>query len=295
MDKSKPIKDIEDYKVEMQLIDKKFDSFYYNMLAVAMDYNSYIDPRIKNDSIYKIRDNIIFRLNGAKYHFEILNNIIANLDSELTAVHRKVHQKGNLFGPDIIFDQRILQVSYLSDSFFFHLGSGFDYMSTLVEFVYSHNKDAELKWTQLARASRDERNPFNKTSIATTIDLLDREFIGKLYDHRSHLIHSKIDRSPSSFTINILEANCKAQIFSSQKFNRNFKELKIIAKERNITIRYSLLWVFHKSLSSLNTILFSLKEYMENNKKTDKLHMFIEGPNKEILPVSTKYWNKPKE
>ncbi|KYC45306.1 MAG: hypothetical protein AMQ74_01904 [Candidatus Methanofastidiosum methylothiophilum] len=295
MDKSKPIQDIEDLKLEMQLIDKKFDSFYYNMLAVAMDYKSYIDPRIKNDSIYKIRNNIIFRLNGAKYHFEILNNIVANLDSELTTAHRKVQQKGNLFGADIILDQRILQVSYLSDSFFFHLGSGFDYISKLVEFVYSHNKDAEWKWTQLARASRDEKNQFNKTSIASTIDLLDREFIGKLYDHRSHLIHSKIDTSPSSFTINILEANCKAQIFSSQDFNRNFKELKTIAKERNLTIRYSLLWVFNKSLTSLNTILFSLKEYMENNKKTDKLPMFIEGPNKEILPVSIKYWNKPNE
>jgi hypothetical protein len=88
-------------------------------------------------------------------------------------------------GIDLVpyFEREVLHIYYLTDSIFFHLGSGFDYISNMVEFIHSNNKDKDQKWNQLARSSGDKNNEFGRTSIAQTIDILDRDFISKLYDH----------------------------------------------------------------------------------------------------------------
>jgi hypothetical protein len=58
----------------------------------------------------------------------------------------------------------------------------------------------------------------------------------------------------------------------------------------NITLQYALIWIIKKSISSMVQILIALKSYMEDNKKVDKLPMFIKGPNGETLPISGPYW-----
>lgn len=287
MGKSKPIKDIEDLETELATIENQFQSLYRKMLAVAMDYSSYIDPKTKGGAIYKIRDSIIHRFYAIKFHFEILVRIIRTLDPELTALFRKSS------GIDLFpyFEREVLHIYYLTDSIFFHLGSGFDYISNMVEFIYSRNKDKDQKWNQLAKSSRDRNNEFSRISIAQTIDILDREFVGKLYDHRSYLIHSKVDRGSRSFSINIMAALCETHIFTSDKLSKNFRELKEESKTSNITLQYSLIWIIKKSISSMAQILFALKSYMEDNRKVDVLPMFIKGPNGETLPISGPYWS----
>jgi hypothetical protein len=292
MDKSKQIKDVQDLKSEMDFIEKQFQSFDNKMLAVAMDYKFYLDPRIKDNTIYKIRDSIIYRLNCSKFHFQILLNIITHLDLELTNAYRKLEKKNNPMGLSFHFDQRALHINYLSDSIFFHLGSGFDYLSNLVEYICSKNKNTEFKWGQLAKSARDSKNPFSQNLISKAIDKLDREFVGKLYDHRSYLIHTSVDKSPSSFSINIMEAECETHIFSSVSFNKRFKELKKESETFNLTIQYSLLWIIKKSIDSLIEILFGLKDYMESNRKIKIPFMFIKGQNGEMLPPSLGYWGE---
>lgn len=286
MGNSKPIKDIEDLKTELTTIENQFQSLYRKMLAVAMDYSSYIDPKTKGDTIYKIRDNIIHRFYAVKYHFEILIKILRTLDQVLTALFRK-SPSIDLFP---YFEREVLHIYYLTDSIFFHLGSGFDYMSKLVEFIYSGDKDKDQTWKQLARSSRDKNNKFSRISIAQSIDILDREFVGKLYDHRSYLIHSKVDRGSRSYSINIIAAVCETHIFVPDKLNRSFRELKEESKLNNITLQYALIWIIKKSISSMVQILFALKSYMEDNKRVDGLPMFIKGPNGERLPISGPYW-----
>jgi hypothetical protein len=121
------------------------------MLAVVMNYSSYIYPKTKGDAIYKIKDSIIHRLYAVKFHFEILIRIIRILDPELTASFRKSP------GIDLFpyFEREVLHIYYLTDSIFFHLGSGLDYISNMVEFIHSDNKDKDQKWNQLAMSSRD--------------------------------------------------------------------------------------------------------------------------------------------
>jgi hypothetical protein len=53
MGKSKPIKDLKDPKTEMATIENPFQSLYRKMLAVSIDYSSYIDPKTKGDEFIK--------------------------------------------------------------------------------------------------------------------------------------------------------------------------------------------------------------------------------------------------
>jgi hypothetical protein len=294
MDKNLPIKDIEDITKELASLNEQFKSFYYKMLAIAMDYKSYINPKARDNDIYKIRDDIIYRLQCAKFHFELLMKMTANIDKEMTSVHRNSLSNSNFLGPQFIFEERVKQVSYISDSIFFHLISGFDYASNLVEFICGGKKKKDLKWTQLKKSARDDKNSFNSTTVAKTIDKLDREFISKLYDHRSQLIHTAKDNIPASLNINVMQETCKTYVFSSASFNNKFKELKSESKCFNLTIQYSLFWVIKKSFSSLVDILYSLKAFMEVNKKVAKPFMVTIGPNGEMLPISGQYWrDKP--
>jgi hypothetical protein len=290
MDKKLPTKDISDINKELLSLNEQFQSFYNKMLAVAMDYNSYLDPKAKNNDIYRIRDDVIYRLQCAKFHFELLIRITTSIDKEMTSIHRNSLSNPNFLGPQFVFEERVKHASYVSDSIFFHIISGFDYISNLIEYICGGKKKKELKWTQLKRSVRDRKNTLSSTPVAKIVDKIDNEFVSKLYDHRSLLIHTTTDKIPASLSINLMDETCKTEIFSSTTFCNKFKELKEENKTAKLTTRYSLLWVIKKSINSYIEILFGLKDYMENNKKTTKLFMFHTGPNGEMLPLSGPYW-----
>lgn len=277
----------------MDFLEKEFKSIYNKMLAVAMDYKFYIDPRIKEDSIYRIRDSVTYRLNCTRFHFEILIGIIENLDIELTNAYREMEGK-NTIGLGIHFDKRALQINYLTDSIFFHLGSSFDYIGNLVEYICISNKKSAFRWGQVAKSARDINNPFSVIPIAKTIDRIDRDFVSKLYDHRSHIIHKAVDSGPRNFSINIMEAECSSHIYSSNAFNKRFSELRSASKEYRLTTQYSILWVIKKSIAYIIEIQFALKTFMEHNKKQVKPAMFIKGQNGELLSPSVAFWGNNK-
>jgi hypothetical protein len=293
MDNKKQIKDIDGISNELNQMNNQFDSIGKKMMAVAMDYKTYIDANVKDNDIYDLRDSMLYRLNAAKFHLEILSGITSNTDLELTTYYRNSPDSQQRL--TIHFENRVNQISYLSDSLIFHLVSGFDYMSNLVEYICGDSKKKKLMWTQLAKSVRDKNNRYNTLTIANTIDQLDREFIGKLYDHRSYIIHTTKDKRAASFKIHMMEAKCETHIFASQKFNNQFKELKSQSENFNLTIEYVLFWLINKSVVSFTEILYGLKHYMENNKKNKIPFMILKGPNNVILPISGPYWKDEKE
>jgi hypothetical protein len=293
MDSKKPIRDIDEISSELNKMNNHFNSIGNKMMAIAMDYKTFIDANFKDNDIYDLRDSMLYRLNAAKFHLEILSGMTSNTDLELTAYYRNSPESQQRL--NIHFENRVNQISYLSDSLIFHLVSGFDYMSNLVEYICGNSKKKKLMWTQLAKSVRDKNNRYNTLTIANTIDQLDREFVGKLYDHRSYIIHTTKDKRAASFKIHLKEAKCETHIFASQKFNNQFKELKSQSEDFNLTIEYVLFWLINKSVDSFIEILFSLKHYMENNRKNTSPFMILSSPNNEILPISGPYWKDERE
>jgi len=287
---NRPYKNIVDLKLEMKNVLKDFQAIDNNMIAIGMDYKHYLDSSFNDKKIYEFRDNILYRLRATKLHINILVNLLNSLDQELTNIYS--NENGQI-SMQIYFENRKTDISSLFDSVIFHIVSAFDYVSNLVGFLCIKNQK-KIKWTQFAKSVRDEKNELSQTNFSELIDNLDRTFIGRLYDHRSYLIHIGNDNGKSSLSIELMKGKVETKIIASSTFNKNFSELRELGKENDLSISFILFWLLNKTTESIIDIQFGLKEYMENNKKNDIPFMFMKGPNNEVLPVSTNYWSEKK-
>ena len=185
--KNNKILDISNTKEEFQLIEKEIYILKQRFIALALDYKSYIDNSIRDSDIFKYRDNVLYRLNASKFHLKLLFNHLeysnANIEANIISNNPAAMISGML----------TIEISSLLDSFIFHLVSVFDYIGSLVNYISSSRNKKNLMWTQLAKAVRDKKNEMSETKFSETIDKIDREFVCKLYDHRSLLIHRKSD------------------------------------------------------------------------------------------------------
>lgn len=261
-----------------------------NMIAIGMDYKHYLDSSFNDKKIYEFRDNILYRLRATRLHINILVSLLNSLDQELTEIYSK---KDEQISMQIHFENRKSDISSLFDNVIFHIVSAFDYVSNLVGFLCIKNQK-KIKWTQFAKSVRDQKNELSQTNFSELIDNLDRTFIGRLYDHRSYLIHIGNDNGKSSLSIELIKGKVKTKIISSSTFNKNFSELRELGKDNDLSISFILFWLLNKTTESIIDIQFGLKEYMEENKKNEIPFMFMKGPNNEVLPVSTNYWNRKK-
>lgn len=274
----------------MKKVSDGFQSISNNMLAIGMDYKYYLDSTITDNKIYEFRDNILYRLRATRLHINIVVNLLGSLDKELSDIFKK--ENGQLT-MQMHFENRKSDISALFDSIVFHTISAFDYVSNLVAFLSLKNHK-KLKWNELAQSVRDPQNELHESNFRELIDQLDREFVGRLYKHRSDLIHSGKDEEKSSLSIELMNGKVETKILASNKFNKNFSELRKLNKEYDLSISYILFWLLDKTIDSIIDIQFGLKEYMEKNKKIDSPYTFLKGPNNEVLPVSKNYWSEKK-
>ena len=285
MKTEKQYKDIDNIKNELGSVINDFHKIDQRMIAIGLDYNQYFRKSISNKTIYSLRDNIIYRLNATKLHIEILTNLLDALDGELTSMYE---QKDGGRNVHLHFSDRKTDISALFDSVIFHIISAFDYVSILVSYVCIHN-DKKLKWTNLAKSSRDEKNPFSKLSAGKLINTLDREFIGRLYDHRSYLIHIGQENRSTGYSIDLLKGEVKAKIISSNQFNKNFSKLR--NEEQDFSITYILFWLLNETTASILKIQFSIKEYMEQNKEIDRPLFYTKSSANENIPITKDIWD----
>ena len=124
------------------------------------------------------------------------------------------------------------------------------------------------------------------------IDELDRVFVGQLYDHRSNLIHLRKNNSSVSLKINPMQEKVETKIISPSTFNRQFKELRDLSKEYDLSISYVLIWLLQKTNDSIIDIQYGLKEYMEQNNRIETPFIYIKGTNNEATHLSENYWKK---
>lgn len=255
------------------------------MIAIGIDYNQYFKRDLSNKTIYDSRDNIIYRLNATKFHIQILANLLESIDRELSSLY---DQKDGVRNVHDHFNKRQSDISALLDSVIFHIISAFDYVSVLVSYVCIQS-NKKLKWTNLAKSARDEQNPFSKLDLGNLIDNLDRNFIGRLYDHRSYLIHISQENRPTRFSINLSNGVVKTKIISSNQFNRNFTKLR--KEEDDLSISYILFWLLRETTDSILKIQVEIKNYMEQNKEINTPLFYKRNSDNEKIPITDDIWN----
>jgi len=288
----KNIIDITDAKSEFTKIDSEFSLLNHRLMALAMDYKHYINSSIRDNKIYTLRDNINYRLYSAKFHVELLFNHIRNIEKNVennTLI--RTNNQAPIIGYIPIYTQ---QITSLFDSFIYHSVSVFDYIGTLANYISGKNKENTLMWTQLAKSVRDDKNILSRTKFSNVIDEIDREFVGKLYDHRALLIHRRADLGGSHHTHALGYRETVTTIFFAGKnVIKCFKQLKEISENGNITLKYVTVWILNEVIKNITDILFSMKEELESKYTGKEPVMFYLHPDtKEKLSISVNYWNE---
>lgn len=283
--KKKKILDASNTETEFKAIEKEIYLIKQRFVAVALDYKSYIDSSFKNSDIFGYRDNVIYRLNAAKFHLQLLfnhieysqSNIQANVNSNIPAA--------------MVSGSFAMEISSLLDSFIFHSVTVFDYISSLTNYISGLSNKKSLMWTQLAKSVRDKNNGLSKMKFSKTIDDINREFVCKLYDYRSILIHRESDISGHSVSHDLMSGKVTTVFYAGEQIIKNFKTLKELNQEHDLTIKYVALWIIKEGIKKINEILFSLKAELESRYDGKELMMFFLHPEtNEKLPTSINFW-----
>jgi hypothetical protein len=85
------------------------------------------------------------------------------------------------------------------------------------------DKDQTPKWKQIAREARDRKNELTKREVSKVINKVDHEFVLKLYDHRSEVIHRNFFLNQHFFQADVKSGRFEARFLCSDKLRKTFK------------------------------------------------------------------------
>ena len=279
----KDLLDIEDIESEFSSIKDRLYLLKRRFIALAMDYKHHVDNSFEEEKIYILRDQIQFRLFAANFHLELLFDHLFFAEKQIEL------EQGMGFSVEI-FKQ---QITSLLDSFIYHTVSVFDYLGTLTNYISGAKKDKTLMWTQLAKSVRDGKNELSKTTFSKVVDQMDRDFVCKLYDYRSSLIHRKADVIGYNTTYSPKPYKVTTTFYAGKYLIKNFKDLKILSKENDLTVKYVSFWILNKTIDNITNMLFSLKKEIESRSKGEEpTFTFLHPETNERLPASVRYWNE---
>lgn len=275
-------------------IEKNFSLLYNRLLATAMDYDFYVESKVNNKELYARRDNVIYRLDCLLVQLEWLQEQIQINDSRSNSI--LLFNSKNTDSSMVPFSvPNNLKISLCFDNLVFNSVSLFEYISSYIFFICTTQKEIKIDWLKVSKSARDKKNVIGKLSIAQIIDEIDREFVGKLYDYRSHVIHKTSDHGGSNFRVSYGRGGeiAKNQYYLSLKFIRAFFELRKLSEDHSIGLTYGAVWLVNKVFYLIDKILFGLKEYMEQNQVVANPTVFLrnDAGAGEKEPMSRLYWN----
>ena len=282
--KGKELLDIVNIKGESDLVKERLLLLEGRFIALALDYKQHIDTSFEEKNIYILRDSIQFRLASANFHLELLFN-------HLSFVEKRAKEE---LGMGLSTNSFRWQVTSLFDSFVYHTVSVFDYLGSLVNYIGGKKKDSPLMWTRLAKSVRDKENNLSRTNFSKVIDQIDKEFVCKLYDYRSSLIHRKADiiGYQSTYTPGGHE-EVVINFYAGKQLTRSFADLKNLTEKYDLTVSYVAFWVLNGTIDKITDILFSLKKEIESKSKGEEPTLsFLHPETGERMSVSVAYWNE---
>ena len=187
-DKSpKKIIDLADRNQSFKDANDKLESLREGFYGLAMDYGFHIENTWGGEhKIFELRDNVIYRFFSSLFHFQLLLRQHYFIEQKFKDIIQKTPEKilNPVYPKNPNFEYAEKEISAIFDSIVFHLSSIYDYISIILNFICSKDKDQTPKWTQISKAARDSKNALSKKKISKIIDVVDRDFVIKLYDYR---------------------------------------------------------------------------------------------------------------
>lgn len=301
-DSKKIVIDIKDVAGEFEKLQKRFTVLTNRFMAVTLDYKHYVDNTFNNERIIELRDNVIYRLFSSRFHIQLL----LQQQKEIKVKCIKMLNDGKFdliqgIGPvHPLHDHFKKEVSSIFDSLLYHIVSSFDFTSSLINYIYTSKNDKQnnYKWTTLVRKARSEDNILYPDTIKKAIILHDNQFVNKLYDYRSQIIHEKGDLN--EFVYNVLfdfssnrKSSLRTGFVATPKFIKNFPELKKLTKKDVLSTSYVSFWLLNSAIDHITDLLFAIKYDLETIEKPPGGMFVMQDPTtNKISSVSIAYWQE---
>ncbi|MFY0602771.1 MAG: hypothetical protein JXQ93_02395 [Flavobacteriaceae bacterium] len=301
--------DIEDREKDYQRIFSDTFRAETGIRAIGLIYHDHSDDQKSYDNVFRLKDNIEYRLFSATHQYLVLLKELGSAENYLQKLHK---DNPHYINPNSFpmgnpyFDKVERELSSVFDSIIFHLSSVFDYLSHAICYMYFKNKENTLYWTKLSRKVRGDLK--GKYQFCETLDNVDRQFVGKLYDYRSRLLHNKRDKHNFASSMNLNDLSFKLKISCSEQVLKHFKLVNENKTEENqkITLTYLSSWLIKQTFAEIEKILDSIKIDLESNSKFhqnlskpkgDKGFMIISmNPETKFAePMSKGIWKQYKE
>jgi len=281
--------DIQNPNKLLKDLDQKFLRLHNRFLAVAMDYKYYINPNISDHEIYKLRDNVIFRLESARFHFELLLNHHNFIESNIREIHTSQHSILN-GGPELqIYQMQASKEIYsLFDSLVYHLCSNFDYLFRLINFIHGQTELGQPKWNLFKSDKNKKRNVYCSKELIYALDILDEKFVYPLIKHRSFLIHNEYAVGGLLIVLNDL----KTRFLVTDTLKDHFPELTKEFGEQEMSINFAAKWLIDKTFETITEVLFEVRDDIKRNRKNVQPIFFSLGKNNTMQSSSVHYWGE---
>lgn len=233
--------------------------------ALSIDYKNYISPHFfrsaQSVKMNELSTSLSYRFNCAAFHIQLFCNEIDGLNKTLKHVEKHRLSVASSKSEDLFF---------IFDSTIYHISSIFDYIGSMVHIIHNYGQQDYKKWNDISKSYQSR-----KESTYELVHKIQQEFADKFFSFRSKLIHETVLFGPLSLReiYSTKGEFIEFELMTSQKMLSHFKELKELSTTHNISLKYSLFYIMNKVIFYVTQILFKLKNYVELNKRNDKLAM----------------------
>lgn len=234
------------------------------LIALCIDNLNKIHGQFrKDDPLLRQRDMILFRARALRMHFVWLLRARVDVVDRLRAAWA---DRGEL-PPPLAFDQSADEHMALFDSAVFHAASFFDYFGNLVDLLCGGKSQQRLKWNGAVRAARDHDNPLSRSPVAPTLIRLDKEFVDRLYGHRSRVIHYRPNWGGGALTLHVAEGVYELNLYAPEALTSEFAELAEFARDHAVTIHFACHWLCRKTFEAGIDVVSALRGHIEANRR----------------------------
>ena len=268
MDKKKTLKDIGDRQKTFDEIHERLKILSVGFRAIFADYRHHIEViRDLEHDLTTIKKNIQYRFFSARFHLELFLRQHYIIEDRIQKVYSEDPKKvlNPVYPSHPLIDHCENEITAILDSILFHLGSIFDYLSALVNFICNKKDRSITKWSQLLKACRDSKNQYFQRSIKEILIEQNKNFVNKLYEYRSRVIHFRSDKSAGSISITLESGKTSANFIVPTALTNKFHEIRILAKNHDITANYIAKWLINATLNSIAEIFQGLRKEMQLN------------------------------
>jgi len=279
--------DVKDRKADYEKICKEIQRLELGLRAVSVMYDDHSSDMFSKTNIFRLKDNIYYRLISVQHQYKLLLEEQYRSEKYLEElVIGNPKALDGFYGENPYFEMLEMNISSIFDGLIFHTVSIIDFFSHVVCYICQKNKSIEMYWSQLAKSSRGEKNEISKLQIAKVIDSVDRDFVCRLYDYRSRLVHHKRDRH--LFTVNrgAQPGIFEVRIFSSPEAVKHFQLIKQDHKEtEEFTLLFLSSWLISTSIKQISLILEALVFEIKSASNFDE--NMKKGKGKKWFPIGT--------